>query len=182
MGGTNVRTIQSFAIAAALALGVGPFRIQAEDTAVVNEVLRLKNAGVPEETIVIFVRSQNKNYDLSAERVIVLREQGIPLAVMNAMLKSGKTTAAPPPAPEPVYAPQPATQPVVSPTIVAQPAFDQDVACFHQELSPYGRWILSEENQWYWQPTVAVGNPNWRPCWDRGRWVYTDHGWYWSSD
>ncbi len=177
-----MKTIQSLAFAAACALGVGALPLRAEDTAAVNEVLRLKDAGVPEETIILFVRGRNKNYDLSAERIIVLREQGLPLAVMNAMIESGKTEGAPSPAPEPVYAPQPAPQPVVPPTVVAQPAFDQDAAYFHQELSPYGRWLLSEENQWYWQPTVAVVNPDWRPYWDQGHWIYTDHGWYWSSD
>ena len=175
-------TIQSLMIAAVLAVSVHALPIHAEDAAAVNEVLRLKEAGLAEETIVVFIRSHNKNYDLSAENVIALREQGVTLAMMNAMLESGKAAVVLPSAPEPVYVPQPATQPVVSPPIVAQPALDQDVAYFHQELSPYGRWILSEENQWYWQPTVAAGNPDWRPYWDQGHWVYTDQGWYWSSD
>lgn len=174
--------IQSLMIATVLAVGVGALPVPAEDATAINEVRRLKDAGLAEETIVAFIRSQNKNYDLSAENVIVLRAQGVSPAVMNAMLESGNTAVPPPPAPEPVYAPPPATPPVVSPAIVAQPAFDQDAAYFHQELSPYGRWILSEENQWYWQPTVAVGNLNWRPYWDQGHWIYTDQGWYWSSD
>jgi hypothetical protein len=55
-----MRTIQSGALAATLVLGLGGLPIQAEDTAAVNEVLRLKNAGVAEETIVTFIRSQNK--------------------------------------------------------------------------------------------------------------------------
>jgi hypothetical protein len=33
-----------------------------------------------------------------------------------------------------------------------------------------------------WRPTVCVYDPGWRPYCDRGRWVYTDCGWYWSSD
>jgi hypothetical protein len=177
-----VSTIQSLMIAAALALGAGAPPLQAEDAAAVNEVLRLKDAGLAEETIVVFIRGQNKNYDLSADNIIALRQQGVSVAVVNAMLASGQAAAPPPPASEPVYAPQPEPAPAVSPAVVAQPAFDQDVAYFHQELSPYGRWILSEENQWYWQPTVAIGHPDWRPYWDQGRWVYTDHGWYWSSD
>jgi hypothetical protein len=27
-----------------------------------------------------------------------------------------------------------------------------------------------------------VGNADWRPYWDNGRWIYTDDGWYWGSD
>jgi hypothetical protein len=33
-----------------------------------------------------------------------------------------------------------------------------------------------------WRPTVAVVNPGWQPYADRGRWVYSDAGWYWLSD
>ena len=169
-------------IGLALGLGLGALPIRAEDTAAVNEVLRLQKAGVPAETIVIFVQNQNRNYDLTAERIIFLRDQGLPPAVMNAMLANGRPAPAPAAGPEAVYAPQPTVQPGVVPPIVAQPAFDQDVAYFHQELSPYGQWILTEENQWCWQPAVAVGHPDWRPYWDQGHWLYTDHGWYWSSD
>ncbi|HKS37863.1 MAG TPA: DUF6600 domain-containing protein, partial [Verrucomicrobiae bacterium] len=35
---------------------------------------------------------------------------------------------------------------------------------------------------WCWQPTVAVVSAGWRPYCDRGRWVWTDAGWYWQSD
>jgi hypothetical protein len=107
---------------------------------------------------------------------------------LSAMLVSGKNVVAPPVAP--VIQTQIASQPVVSlpgavaapPVAVAQPVLGADAAYFHQELSPYGRWILAEDNQWYWQPTVALTAPDWRPYWDKGHWVYTDHGWYWASD
>ena len=33
-----------------------------------------------------------------------------------------------------------------------------------------------------WRPTVVVYNTGWRPYCDNGRWVYTDHGWYWLSN
>jgi hypothetical protein len=174
----QVKALHSVTIATLIALGADAWPSRAEDTAAVEEILRLKQADVPEETILIFIRTQDKRYDLSAERIVVLRDQGLPPAVLNAMLESGKSTLPAPLVPEPV----PTAPPVAPPTDVAQPTPDQDVAYFRQELSPYGRWLLSEENQWYWQPTVAVDHPDWRPYWDRGHWVYTDHGWYWSSD
>jgi hypothetical protein len=37
-------------------------------------------------------------------------------------------------------------------------------------------------NQWYWQPAVMLTTPGWRPYWERGHWVCTANGWYWSSD
>ena len=121
------------------------------------------------------------------DRILALRQQGVPNAVLNAMLTSGKATVAPVPAPAPVALPpqqisnlpQPQTPP---PVMVPQPAANPDVAYFYQELSPYGRWLLAEDNQWFWQPTVGLSTAAWRPYWDNGHWVYTDHGWYWASD
>jgi hypothetical protein len=35
---------------------------------------------------------------------------------------------------------------------------------------------------WAWQPMVSSVSPDWVPYRDRGHWVLTDEGWYWSSD
>lgn len=170
--------------------------IQAENTVAVNDVLKLKDAAVNEETIVAYIQNKDINYDLSADSILNLRYKGVSAAVLNAMLSSGHGTAtsvpaAPQPAmaaPQPQQIPtptQPAPQPIASTTVttvVTQPATNPDVAYFYQELSPYGRWILAEDGQWCWQPTVVIGSPDWRPYWDKGRWVWTDQGWYWTSD
>jgi hypothetical protein len=174
--------------------------VQAENTAAVNEVLKLKDAAVNDETIVAYIQNKNVNYDLSADGIVKLRSQGVSSPVLNAMLSSGQgaavagpAPAAPQPAaavpqPQPVSIPTPVLsqpQPVVSSTVttvVTQPAANPDVAYFYQELSPYGHWILAEDGQWCWQPTVVVGAPDWRPYWDKGRWIWTDQGWYWSSE
>lgn len=75
------------------------------------------------------------------------------------------------------------TAPVVVPApaqvVVNQP---QQVNYFYESLSPYGTWVEVDGYGWCWQPTVAVVNVNWRPYADRGRWLYTDCGWYWQSD
>ncbi len=160
---------------------------QAENRAAVNEVLKLKGAGLDEETIVAFVKNKNLNYDLSADDAIRLRDQGLSSSVLNAMLASGKdvstpTTTLPPSISQTLGPAQPMPPPFGPPGVASQPAFSPDVAYFYQELDPYGHWIFAEDNQWYWQPAVIVGNPGWRPYWDQGHWVYTDHGWYWASD
>ena len=199
-----LRYLQLLSLGTLVALGP----VWAENTAAVNEVLKLHKAGMGEEAIGAYITGKNVNYELSADNAIALRDQGLPLPVLNAMLASGRapapaapaappapTVAAPaapavPPAFQPAFQPaaplaQPApvvAAPVTPPGLVAQPAFSPDAAYFYQELSPYGRWILSEDNQWYWQPTVAVARPDWRPYWDSGHWVYTDQGWYWASD
>ncbi len=56
------------------------------------------------------------------------------------------------------------------------------ISYFYNALSPYGNWVNVSGYGWCWQPTVVVTNPSWRPYCDRGRWIYSDCGWYWLSD
>ncbi len=150
---------------------------QAMNPVTVNEVVKLHNAGLAEETIVAYVQSKNLNYELTADDTIALRQQGLSQAVLNAMLVSGGAAAVPAPAAQPVI-----PQPGMAPAVVTQPTVAVDDAYFRQELTPYGNWILAEDNQWYWQPTIVVSKRDWRPYWDQGHWVSTDYGWYWASD
>lgn len=180
--------------------------LRADNTEAVNEVIKLKNAGVAEATIVAYIQNKNLSYDLTADNILALRDKGVPPAVLNAMLASGgkitpanvpSAPAGPTPAPAaPVTPPVSAIPAQGAPPIVpvqplrpnrvelvaAQPSGDPDVAYFYQELSPYGRWIRTEDGQWCWQPSIVAGARDWRPYWDKGHWVWTDHGWYWASD
>jgi hypothetical protein len=68
-------------------------------------------------------------------------------------------------------------------TNVAPPAEQPaSVSYFYSSLAPYGSWIDVDGYGLCWQPTVVVGNPGWRPYCDRGRWLWSNHGWYWYSD
>jgi hypothetical protein len=49
---------------------------------------------------------------------------------------------------------------------------------FYSSLAPHGEWITVEGGTYAWRPT-GVG-VEWRPYW-RGRWMWTDWGWYWTS-
>jgi hypothetical protein len=55
-------------------------------------------------------------------------------------------------------------------------------AAFQKDLNAYGQWYTIEDYGRCWRPYVAQNNPLWRPYCDRGRWVYTDCGWYWLSE
>ncbi len=198
-------------VALALAILGGGATGFAANTAAVNEVLKLKTAGLGEETILSFIKSKVVNYDLASDDVLSLNQQGVSSAVINAMLASGKNTSPAPvapavpvtvnvPAPAPVAvaaptsvwtAPAPAdaaattfTAPAATPNNPGTPpaTLNPEAAYFYQELSPYGRWLLAEDNQWYWQPTVAQTSLAWRPYSDNGHWIASDSGWYWSSD
>src|SRR5437773_369992 len=35
---------------------------------------------------------------------------------------------------------------------------------------------------WCWQPSTVIIDRGWRPYCHRGRWLYSDCGWYWLSD
>jgi hypothetical protein len=182
------------------ALGANP--------AAVDEILKLKSAGVNEETVVAFIKSKNLAYGLSSDDLISLRDKGLTPAILNAMLGSGGSPAATtqptsaqnaPRAPitypgQPVATPPPpapSVQPAVpaAPTVAAAPTvpivappLSGDATHYAPELNAYGRWILGDDGQWYWQPSVVLSSPGWRPYWDAGHWVNTDQGWYWASD
>jgi len=49
---------------------------------------------------------------------------------------------------------------------------------FYTELSPYGSWI----NYPSYGPVWVPNQPNFRPYYTNGQWVYTDYGWTWASD
>lgn len=185
-----MKTIHFLSLAA-VALFAGANIAGAMNDAAVNEVIKLQNAGFAEDTIISYIKGKNISYDISADEAISLRQRGVSAGVLNAMLASGASAPAPVTTPAPVPQVQPtspvaapAPQPVVQaqPVVAAQPAYSPDVAYFYQELSPHGRWILAEDNQWCWQPNIMVSNRTWRPYWDGGRWVNSDYGWYWTSD
>lgn len=64
----------------------------------------------------------------------------------------------------------------------AQYGQDRDVSyqTFYDELSPYGRWVQTDENGYVWVPDVE---DDFRPYSTNGHWVYTDdYEWLWVSD
>ena len=63
----------------------------------------------------------------------------------------------------------------------AEAASDPAVAgveYFHDQLSPYGQWVVREGYGNVWVPQVPAG---WRP-YTSGHWLYTDQGWAWVAD
>ncbi len=182
-------------------------QLWAADIGAVNEVLKLQKAGIPEDVILAYIRNHPVNYALSADDLISLKSQGLTSDELNAMLEASSAARAATPAPEPAPATAPAPAPAANPNVLspATPVASTPVAApatvvtapapatvvvtpspqtvyFYQELTPYGRWIMGDDGQWYWQPTVVMTTPTWRPYWDNGYWVNTDVGWYWASD
>jgi hypothetical protein len=177
-------------VAAFVFLGLNVTVCSAQDfPAGVQEVIKLTQAGIGDDVILAQIKNANTTYNLSADQIITLKNDGVSQPVIKALLTSGGTPApATPPAPAPApapAAPAPAVTTVVPapttpPPDASAPAVSMD--SFQTQLAPYGTWIQVPGLGLCWQPTVAVTDPLWRPYFNDGNWAYTDAGWSWQSD
>jgi hypothetical protein len=170
------------------------------------EVVKLANAGLDESVMLAFITNSPYVFDLGPEEIIYLTDIGVGAEIIKAMLvhdhnnpgvafsliSAAEPVASLPPTmlplaeavPEPGtwYPAPPAQFESVNysqgPPVEAVGGPDPD---FYEALAPYGNWVDVEGYGSCWQPTVAVSNSGWKPYLDRGRWVYSDCGWYWSS-
>jgi len=142
----------------------------------IQDVVKLKQAGLSDDVIVAQVKSSGATYNLTADQLIYLKNQGISETVIKALISGGSTAASTAPAtPPPAVVSAPTTPP---PPSASTANFDS----FQAQLSPYGNWIQVPGYGTCWQPAIAVSDPLWRPYLDSGHWTYTDDGWSWQSD
>jgi len=143
------------------------------------EVVKLAQSGVDLSVIKNYISNSTAAFNLDADKIITLKDVGVPTEVVNAMMDRDKAlylaAAVPPPV---VSAPAVAT----TPTDTAPPTQPVTVNYFDTTLTPYGSWVVVEGYGRCWRPTTVIYDANWRPYCDRGHWVYTDCGWYWDSD
>jgi hypothetical protein len=68
------------------------------------EVVKLAQAKVSDDTIIAYINTSGNNYNLSADQVLYLRQQGVSDTVITTMLNHAAAPAAAPatPAPQPV--------------------------------------------------------------------------------
>ncbi len=92
-----------------------------------------------------------------------------PASTIVSHAESGPVTA--PLTPPPAISPSPATPP---------PGVSLD--SYRAQLAPYGVWVEVPGYGPCWRPSVAAGDPFWRPYCDQGHWIYTADGWSWQSD
>ena len=186
------KTIIALAVAAAAAAGAvsqaqeQPIPPPAGDSALpadivpgsaLAEVVKMVQAGVDVGTINSYIVNSPNAFNLDADKIIFLKDEGVPSDLINAMLGRDKllyaSTVAPPPAPVSDAAAAPDTAP---------PPAEVDVNYFNNTLTPYGSWVDVEGYGRCWRPTVVIYDSSWRPYCDRGHWVNSDYGWYWDSD
>ena len=162
------------------------------------EVIKLAQAGVDETVLYAFVTNSTSVFGLGSDEIIYLNDLGLPGPLVTTMIEhdqavkrnwtrqaQAQTAAAAPanttPAPETAAGPAYINPPQPEPAPSAQPVQVSN-NYFYETLSPYGSWVNVSGYGMCWRPTVAVVNPGWQPYADRGRWVYSDAGWYWLSD
>jgi hypothetical protein len=172
----------------------------------VQDVVKLVKAGLSEEVVLAHIKNAGAFYNLSADQLIYVHDQGVTENELKALLGSGSPTVpanpAPAPAPTPVvnssapmsatpapapapasatYAPVPVAPaaPIAPAVPMAQPG---TLDSYQAQLAPYGTWMNLPGYGICWRPSVAAADPYWRPYCDQGHWVYTADGWFWRSD
>ena len=86
---------------------------------VVQEVIKLAEAGVGDEVIMAYVTNSVRAYQLSSDEILYLTDLGVSTDVITAMLQKPGTSETTAPAPEP---PAMAMNPAINPAPVAAPA------------------------------------------------------------
>jgi len=194
------KTVIALAVAVAAAAGAvsqaqeQPMPPPADDSALpadivpgspLADVVKMIQAGVAADTINSYIVNSQSAFNLDADKIVFLKDEGVPSDLVNAMMERDKAlyaaTVTPAPAPTPVPAPAPASDVASSPD-TAPPATEVTDTYFNDTLTPYGSWVDVEGYGRCWRPTVVNYDSAWRPYCDRGHWVYTDYGWYWDSD
>ncbi|EEF59233.1 DUF6600 domain-containing protein [Pedosphaera parvula] len=175
------------------------------------EVAKMAQSGVDEQVMLAFVTNYASKFNLGSDQIIYLNDLGVSGNVvrsmiqrdsdLNTLIAQGQTNLTPQVETNdyaatnptnlyypPNYTEQPAT-PVETPpnpdyaNNTPAPYVDGgDNSYFDDSLQPYGNWVYVSGYGRCWQPTVCVSNRGWQPYCDRGRWLYTDCGWYWQSD
>jgi hypothetical protein len=171
------------------------------------ELVKLAQAGVDESVMLAYVTNSPYVFNLSSDDIIYLNDIGVPGAVVTAMIQRDQTVKTntslaaappvytnqlvpPPGAPTP-YATQNAPTETVDTESTPAPAVEYGDAqqpanasytYFYNSLAPYGTWVDVAGYGPCWQPMAVAVNRDWQPYCNRGRWVYSDCGWYWASD
>ncbi|MDD5139682.1 MAG: hypothetical protein PHY43_05405 [Verrucomicrobiales bacterium] len=163
-------------------------------TSPLAQVVRLAQAGVDESIIMVYVTNSSRTFNLDSDKIIYLTDLGVPTDVVTAMMQRDQFLQqqfAAAQAEQLAQQTQQTQQEQTAPAPEAAPADTEEVASqpapvtvnyFNETLSPYGSWVVVNGYGRCWRPAVCVYNPGWQPYCDRGHWVYTDCGWYWSSD
>jgi hypothetical protein len=140
---------------------------------VFSEVVKLSQAHQSDDVILGYLQNSGASFALSADEIIYLNNQGVSQKVIAAL----QSHAGAPAIPNAPVVPPPATIP---PT--GTPSPDANLNTFHDKLAADGTWVDVPDYGPCWRPAILAADPDWRPYYNGGHWVYTDDGWFWQSD
>ncbi len=173
------------------------------------EIAKLAQAGLGEDVMLAYISNVNSTFNLGSDQIVYLNDLGVSGTVVKAMIQrdaqytsdaqawaaANQPPVLPPPNPsvpadDGAYPTPPVDNSVAgNPGDMADDYVDsgdypttEESGYFYNSLAPYGSWIYVNGAGLCWQPTVCLSNQGWQPYLDRGRWIYTDCGWYWRSD
>jgi hypothetical protein len=135
-----------------------------------SQILQLAQAKVADETIVSYIRNTGNSYNLNANEIIYLHQQGVSGAVINAMLSQPRAGVLGSTAPAPAYAAQSGGYPQIqaqpqqpAPTVTVLPsvtAIDPVAASsyyYYPDYSYYYPYYYPAYYGWSgWYPGVSV--------------------------
>jgi hypothetical protein len=150
-----------------------------------QDVIKLTKAAVADDIICTQIRTAGVSYQLSADTIVYLQNQGVSKTVIATLMEqrpNPAAAAAPPVETPPQTAPPAGEAPPPPPG--AQPAREPNFQYFHDQLAPFGAWIELAGAGACWKPgpDVTGASPEWRPYYDNGKWVETENGLFWQSD
>ena len=175
-----------------------------------QELVKMAERGLGDDVLIAWINNSPAQFNLTSDEIVYLTDLGISEVVIKTLINHKGTTVPLPnnPAVNPAVAQTPSNPPpaVITPappvSIAAAPEFETapqmtpqapqvvyveqpepvQNSYFYSSLAPYGSWIEVADYGLCWRPTVAVIDTGWRPYSHRGRWLYTNCGWYWQSD
>ena len=153
-----------------------------------GETIRMIRAGVDDTVLFAFLQNSTGTLNLGADQIVFLRDLGASPELLDAMIQHDReislravrvsNQASPPPASIPW---RELSNPAL-PEKLAAATLGEGYSDLATELAPYGQWFEMRGYGWCWRPWIATMRPTWRPYGQEGRWLATDHGWYWESD
>ena len=149
-----------------------------------DQIIYLRDIGVSDGVIAAMMRRGSELREKDAESAA---SQGNPGPAPAEVQERAAANASPQPAAtgvsgSPPPPPADGTPPVAVQTVQPPAEAPQSVQQFYAPLTPYGTWYQVPSYGWVWQPSVVVVDSTWMPYRHGGRWVWSDCGWYWSSD
>jgi hypothetical protein len=157
---------KTLAVAVATGLALLALNAPAQNAAgPTAQILKLEQAKVSDDTIIAYIKNSGINYNLNADQIISLHQQGVSDAVLTAMLSQ------PRPAAVTATVPAPASPPsqTYSTTIPADTAMatDQPAAAYVQTVPTTYYYYSYSAPYFYYYPAFyspIYGSYGWRRC------------------